>query len=68
MEWRKINELPDEVERFLAWDPIKGEAFIGLHPSCGQVYEQSRHDVWGGRWIDGVTHWMPLPPPPEATP
>ena len=53
-QWIPVNErLPDEEVRVLAYDGDK-------------VFES---EYWNGswEWLADVTHWMPLPNPPEVT-
>lgn len=56
MQWRSISEAPPEFKRILATDgDVRGEAW--------------RYDT-RFYWVDdsaagGITHWMPLPPPPK---
>lgn len=69
MHWVAVTErLPEEGERVLAWLPADG-AMSGEY-AIGQIDQD-------GDWCDAdgllytvplyvVSHWMPLPGPPEA--
>lgn len=61
MKWMKCSErLPEVNDRIelLAWS---GEYYwVALHEKYGGFYCSIN-----GLLIDGVTHWMPLPDPPE---
>jgi len=58
--WIPVEErLPEEGERVLAWDNGFKESEMATYYA---------HDGWGGEVIASlnVTHWMPLPSPPEV--
>jgi hypothetical protein len=65
MNWQPIETAPKDGTRFLAPSIDGRTVTIGLWS-----------DQWGGYWDDLTvghlngqwhpTHWMPLPPPPEA--
>jgi hypothetical protein len=51
-EWQPIDSLPTTAERVLVYDPKRDMAYIT-----------------NSSWPLGkttITHWMPLPDPPEA--
>lgn len=76
-----IDTLLEEIERLQAerrWIPVSERlpesGFVGLCQVAGNGYVIARYapyDSEGGWTSDEigycfVTHWMPLPPPPEA--
>lgn len=50
--------------------PVCGERVLVLVDSCAvfEAYLSISHKWvrYGSFWIDGVTHWMPLPEPPKG--
>lgn len=64
-EWISVKDrLPEENEIVLCWRNKDG-CFVG------QYVESTTKDWYGfvavgGRVAVGVTHWMPLPPPPKG--
>lgn len=67
--WILVSErLPEEGERVLVWNgadhPTHVATFtIGGRPGDRWFYDDGYGDP--DCWIDGVTHWMPLPAAPE---
>lgn len=64
MEWIRIEDkLPPESEHILMYTD-NGEVFCGRvlidEGYIRRVFYTTGHLTW-----DGVTHWMPLPPPPS---
>ena len=72
MEWQPIETAPkDFVTEFDGWN---GERVVNVfwgHPEyspkgtldwCEREYQQ--HHGWSAVAVKGLTHWMPLPPPP----
>lgn len=55
--WISVNDrLPEEHENVLTY---------GARPFYDVVYVNRLIDKKNGEWLyDGVTHWVPLPPPP----
>ncbi len=63
-QWRPIDTAPHETLVVLGWRDESGvfKQEIAL-ASAGKRYPGGASDMWShGR----ATHWMPLPPPPEA--
>lgn len=64
-EWINVDErLPETNRSVLAYRSGKG---VGNFYINGQF--EWMLDGWGvntSRTFDDITHWMPLPPPPEA--
>lgn len=65
--WISVEERLPEIEMHgtsrvvLAWEPEHGRCF-------GMVYDNGQGKRWfsGGVEIPNITHWMPLPEPPEV--
>ena len=60
-KWIPVTErLPDEDVRVLVW-------LVADNPSkYTRIDTDRRHDSRWVRWEKYVTHWMPLPEPPEG--
>lgn len=61
-DWQPIESAPRDGTPVLVWDKIVGVLTVHWRAS------EWRH-VWDSEPIPGpeaITHWMPLPPPPEA--
>jgi len=71
-EWISVKkQLPREGECVLTWekDGYSGCAYINFIPFRGAVGVAGTNKI--GRFNSGhdyITHWMPLPDPPEAQP
>jgi len=63
--WIPVSErLPKQAQHVIV--NIPGMGFdIALYVICKQLPFDGFHA--GGIKLVGVTHWMPLPPPPEAS-
>ena len=60
-QWISVEDrLPEEAQFILIW---------GSHttPWMSQFLEDQFIDVEDNDWVAGVTHWMPLPSPPQET-
>jgi hypothetical protein len=74
MEWiRCDDEMPEHYKNVLFW--ADGEVVYGNfgHRSWSSELiddlDSKGCDYWRGSYhADEVTHWMPLPDPPEVTP
>lgn len=57
-QWRPVTEPPDEHDHYLVYRsaPPAGEPWN---------YEFGVYDGDGGWDVGGVSHWMPLPAPPQ---
>ena len=69
MQWRPIEEAPKDGTEIMTWVGGVAQPFVYL---CRWSDSYSIHGL-GGNWTDGlcnmgieVTHYMPLPAPPEA--
>ncbi len=59
-QWLPIESAPKDRSRILVSH--------GSNGAC-VVYWSDSFDLWmttGGNFIRDITHWMPLPPPPET--
>lgn len=64
------DELPKESGRFWCYVKCVGDlCFYFEQDNCSYNLQEKRwnSEVWGGR-SEFVTHWMPLPQPPEVKP
>ena len=64
MAWRPIETAPRDGTTVLIFGPHQFKCFY--LESC----EFWKNKLWPVVWMTGYgepTHWMPLPPPPEAT-
>ena len=64
--WISVDDrLPEPGQYVLQWGESVVDKYRGLGEStmmAGQLINENGH-----RWADfGVTHWMPLPNPPQA--
>lgn len=60
--WVSVGDrLPDGDNDMLVWS-------LGRYMDIGWYNNESFrwYTTCSDDWIDGVTHWMPLPEPPEA--
>jgi hypothetical protein len=66
MDWQPIESAPKDGW-FLAFKPscavIVGTILDGDHPDC--EFDGGVHEGWSHQYVDGITHWMPLPEPPK---
>ena len=70
-EWQPIETAPTDLTTVLLWDRFgccniayhRNGEWIALN-NGGEVYEE---DARGSEFakVDGATHWMPLPEPPN---
>ena len=72
----RIGRTPGEIERLRkGWQPIEtvpkdGTDLLLYSPRWGMMV-----GLWAGAWVQeeggpsyrGITHWMPLPDPPQET-
>lgn len=66
--WHPIETAPTDGTEFLAHKPKIG-VFAALildsdHPDC--EFDGGVHCGWDHKYVEGVTHWTPLPEPPNA--
>lgn len=67
-KWMPIETAPKDGW-FLAtkpgWTiPIVGTILDSDHPDC--EFDGEVHEAWSHQHVDGITHWMPLPEPPNG--
>lgn len=71
-EWQPIETSPKDGTRFVAFGVFGGEPGYARDEMaaffCKYVGGSLQIDQPTGRYFSGAwpTHWMPLPPPPEA--
>ena len=63
------HQLPEYGVRVLATDMYEGDDYTGIRTR--EEYPDDADGCWYDEWgrlyaIDDVTHWMPLPEPPEV--
>ncbi len=81
MNWQPIGTVPKDGTRVLIVDRegnidlcayvsevYERQEFV-RHAKDGDVYRTVREEFgyWQSETVFDPTHWMPLPPPPEAT-
>lgn len=63
-KWHSVDRSPEDMARVLVW--VAGEGWdvhrIGIYIAGFPAYVDDGPD---GVPMDGVTHWMRLPPPPR---
>lgn len=72
--WQPIETAPKDGTLLLLWERCEDEPFIGSWwDKWGRwVASTTHYDTDGNACVidrvysDGVTHWMPLPPTPDA--
>ena len=68
-----ISELPQDVDRALVWGELSLAQDFDEQDTNRDWYTANWFgDKWGNYWradgegfVNGVTHWMPLPDPPS---
>ena len=67
MEWIKCSERqPEDDVDVLAFSP-NGIVITAASILNGTWYTRDGQE-WDDEWTSSVTHWMPLPAPPEVQP
>ena len=74
-EWISVKDrLPPDDQMVIGYTPVDGYMFVGFH----KMYKHSWREKLVGEWFiitamrstrsmtKRVTHWMPLPEPPEV--
>lgn len=66
-DWRDIVTAPKDGTPVFLWK----NQFIGVHrylsplgSVCGPQWYQAYGCNYAAFWVEGATHWMPLPQPP----
>lgn len=69
-EWISVEDrLPKHSLHYDVWqggDRVI-DCFYSEENKVFYEYEKDHCGYWGWEEMDDVTHWMPLPPPPENT-
>jgi hypothetical protein len=58
--WKTIDSAPRDGTRVLVWLPA-----LRLVSACEFQHGLWQHGIWTNPPL-AVTHWQPLPPPPES--
>ena len=74
MQWRPVDTLPEDGDRVLVYAPFGDQPHIWIDewrmqqecPVSWSSYTVETGMNWCDHDFDDVTHWMPLPPPPEG--
>jgi hypothetical protein len=66
-EWISVEDrLPEHKERVLGyWAALEDGAYEGI-----EISWRANSNIWTSYFVPGfseITHWMPLPEPPEKT-
>jgi|DEB0MinimDraft_4_1074332.scaffolds.fasta_scaffold275690_1 hypothetical protein len=65
-EWKTIDSAPKDGTAILAWGAQHGERVVVEIDMDGPREDPVKWvEVWGLVPVSGLTHWMPLPDPPE---
>ena len=56
-KWISVKEPPKETGRYYVWDGCRTRI---------EYFYASSHLGWAGVQAKRITHWMPLPEPPEG--
>lgn len=56
-EWKSVKKPPKETGRYFVWDGFRVRI---------EYFYASSNLGWAGAQADRITHWMPLPEPPEG--
>ena len=68
MEWISVEErLPEENGHYLVYEVCAHGGMVSLFEQHlnGRAIWYKYDSEYGDFEVTGVTHWMPLPPPPE---
>ena len=65
-EWISVEERLPRVNRVIVWaESYDDRPFMAIHTSSGWYDLEDRDCDGDYPWVFGVTHWMPLPEPPD---
>lgn len=74
-EWISVEDrLPPDDQMVIGYTPVDGYMFVGFHETRKYAYLDTSYSYWyiitsmrsTKRMCKKVTHWMPLPEPPEG--
>jgi hypothetical protein len=61
MEWIKVeDQMPEKESLLIGYQNCMIIGYVGLDKDKGEYYGENDNEQ-----LDHVTHWMPLPSPPE---
>lgn len=75
-QWISVEDsLPPDDQMVIGYTPVDGYMFVGFHKTHKYSYIDTSHSCWyiitsmrsTKHMHKKVTHWMPLPEPPEVT-
>ena len=61
MSWQPIETMPKDGGSYLVADAVRGN----VAPYVRGVIHNNTGTHWDWQYGEAITHWMPLPPPPE---
>jgi len=68
-EWKPIESAPKDGERIILWLDDEGFSMTGYWDAKEEMWRLPEWDMWTGEeGMHTLTHWMPLPLPPQANP
>ena len=65
--WIQVSErLPKDYRPVLIYAAMQGQVLMGVHISAIPQWSSAGYIYYHGGIYTSITHWMPLPQPPEV--